>query len=412
MRILHVNHSDLSGGASIAAMRLHLALLKEGVDSKFLALNQSSTEPGVIKSATKVSKYLNLARFHFDQIPVKKYRNRLPGLFSPAWHGSSRIVELINSQNADIVHFHWINNGMIRVADIVKIEAPIVWSMHDMWPFTGGCHYDDNCGLYRGECGPCKVLGSARKSDLSHRGYKSKAKCYGKKNDITFIGLSKWLSDTAKQSSLLGGKSVLNLPNMIDPKEYKTLDREFCRQLFNLPEDKQLVLFGAMNATSDPRKGYSELVKALTLLRDEDLDLVVFGSSHDGVSHSAGKNIHFLGELGDTQSLVALYNAVDVMVVPSRQENLSNIIMESLACGTPVVGFDIGGNGDMIKHTQNGYLATSYSSEDLAAGISWVLQNGFEGKTNSISSAHVDKFSADNIIPMYISLYKEILTNA
>ena len=160
MKILIVNTSDIQGGAARAAYRLHQALLTEGVDSQMLVQSQSSDDFTVIGPQTKVQKALGKLRPTLDSLPVHRYKDRTKTLFSPSWLPFSSIVERINSINPDVVHLHWIAGGMIRIEDLPKIKAPIVWSLHDMWAFTGGCHYDEECGAYQKQCGTCPVLGS------------------------------------------------------------------------------------------------------------------------------------------------------------------------------------------------------------------------------------------------------------
>ncbi|NLO17471.1 MAG: glycosyltransferase, partial [Arcobacter butzleri] len=172
--------------------------------------------------------------------------------------------------------------------------------------------------------------------------------------------------------NFLEDKNHINLPNPIDTNTFKPFDKESSRELWSLPKDKKLVLFGAMGATSDPRKGFKELSKALSLI-NTDVEFVVFGSSKPQNASDFGFKTHYLGHLHDDVSLVTLYSAVDVMVVPSLQENLSNAVMESLACGVPVVAFGATGLLDIVDHQTNGYLAEPFESEDMACGIEWVL---------------------------------------
>ena len=223
--------------------------------------------------------------------------------------------------------------------------------------------------------------------------------------------LSKWLNNSSKKSTLLKNKRHVNLPNPIDTNTFKPFDKQKARELWCLPKNKKLVLFGAIYATSDERKGYNILSNALTKLNYKDIQFIVFGSSGPSNQGDAITNIHYLGKLNDDISLITLYSAADVMVVPSLQENLSNTIMESMACGTPVVGFDIGGNGDLIDHKKNGYLAKYLNSDDLTKGISWVLSEMDNHNNLSIKAREkiVLNFDSDIVAKQYINLYKSIL---
>lgn len=411
MKILIVNTSDMGGGAARAAYRLHRALLDIGVDSKMLVQVKSSDDYTVIGPTKKVRKAINRFRPILDSFPVRRYKNRSKTLFSPSWVGFSGIVNKINEINPDIVHLHWISGGMMSIEDITKIKAPIVWTLHDMWAFTGGCHYNEGCERYKTECGNCKVLGSVRRNDLSNRVYKRKQKAYKSNEDMTIVGLSSWINEYAKKSTLLKDKKHINLPNPIDTTVFKPFDKRKARELWNLPQEKKLVLFGAINAINDPRKGFKELTDALQRLNKKlDIEFVVFGSSNPFNAPNFGFKTHYLGHLYDDVSLVTLYNAVDVMVVPSLQENLSNAVMESLACATPVVAFDVGGNSDMIVHKENGYLAKSFETTDLKNGIEWVLNtlNYDELRINAREKV-VREFDNKVVAKKYLRLYEEIL---
>lgn len=410
MKILLVNTSDIQGGAARAAYRLHRALLNQGIDSQMLVQNKSSDDYTVLVLSRTISNRLaKKIKPTLDFIFTKFYPHKTKTLFSPSWLPFSQIVKKINEINPDIVHLHWICDGMLKIEDLAKIKQSIVWSLHDMWAFTGGCHYDEECGRYKESCGNCKVLNSNKKNDLSFNILKRKTKSF-KKHDLTIIGLSQWLANAAKESYLFKNKKIINIPNPIDSNLFKPFDKKTARQLWNLPENKKLVLFGAMNATSDPRKGYQELRESLQKLQNKNIELIVFGSSEPKEKPNFNFKSHYTGHLHDDVSLVTLYSACDVMVVPSIQENLSNAIMESLACGTPVVGFNVGGNSDMIEHHKNGYLATPFDTTDLAKGIEWILNaENYDELCLNARKKVLEKFESEIVAKQYIALYKEVL---
>ena len=410
MKILIVNKSDIQGGAARAAYRLHKALLENGVDSKMLVQDKISDDYTVIGPTTKVQKAIAKIRPTIDSLPVRLYKNRTKTLFSPSWLGFSGIVDKINKINPDIVHLHWICGGMMTIEDISRIKAPIIWSLHDNWAFTGGCHIKWKCEKYRENCGACPRLGSQKENDLSRRVWRRKQKSFANINNITIVGLSHWLTECSKNSSLLNNRKHITLPNPIDINIFKPFYKDKARELWNLPKDKKLVLFGAMSATSDINKGFKELSDAMEKLTSKDIELVVFGSSKPQNAPDFGFKTHYLGRLHDDVSLVTLYSAVDVMVVPSLQENLSNTIMESLACATPVVAFDVGGNSDMIEHKINGYLAKPFESNDLANGIDWVLNaSNYDELCDNARDKVVRGFDSKVVAKKYIKLYEEIL---
>lgn len=410
MKVLIVNTSDIEGGAARAAYRLHCSLLEAGVDSKMLVQSKASDDFTVIGPVSKFEKGLGKIRPTLDAIPVKRYKNRSKTLFSPSWFPYSNIVDRINEIDPDVVHLHWIAGGLLPIEDLAKIKAPIVWSLHDNWAFTGGCHIMWECERYQESCGACPRLASNKVNDLSRKIWLRKKKTFLKLPRMKVIGLSEWLSSSAKNSSLLKNNSVSCLPNPINTEMYAPYNKLQARELLGLPPGKKLIAFGAMNATGDINKGFKELAQALSQL-PADYELVVFGSSEPEISQGFKQKSHYLGHLHDDITLRVLYNAADVMVVPSLQENLSNAIMESLSCGTPVVAFDIGGNSDLINHQVNGYLAEPYSTADLAKGIDWVLQHQSPDKlANNARQKVLENFESSLVATKYIDLYREVLS--
>lgn len=409
MKILIVNTSDILGGAARAAYRLHKGLLTQGVDSHMFVQFKYSDDYTVIGPKTNLQKAINRLRPKIDTMPVSRYPERSKTLFSSSWFPSLGVIDKINAFNPDIVHLHWIGYGMIRIEDLSKINAPIVWSLHDNWAFTGGCHIKWNCDRYKHNCGFCPRLASNIERDLSRKIWLRKKKTFMKLPKMKIIGLSNWMANCAKESSLFKNHEVLCLPNPINTKIYYPFDKDQARILLNLPKNKKLIGFGAISATNDLNKGFKQLEGALNLL-PTDYELVVFGSSKPNATKGFKQMVYYLGHLHDDVSLRALYSAVDVIVVPSLQENLSNVIMESLACGTPVVGFSVGGNTDLIEHKRNGYLAEEYDERDLSFGIEWVLSNN-ESKELSLKAVSKvqNNFSETIVIKKYIKQYKELL---
>lgn len=411
MKLLIVNTSDIQGGAARAAYRLHRALLSEGVDSQMLVQLKFSDDFTVIGPQNKFQRALAMIRPTLDSLPVRCYPKRTKTLFSPSWFGFSNIINKINEINPDIVHLHWICGGMMRVEDMARIKAPIVWSLHDMWAFTGGCHYDEECGRYKEACGNCKVLGSEKENDLSRKIIKRKQKAFASKKDMTIVGLSNWLNECSKKSTLLKDKNHINLPNPIDTTTFKPFDKEKSRELWSLPKDKKLVLFGAMSATSDPRKGFKELSEAMSLMeKNSDIEFVVFGSSRPQNASNFGFKTHYLGHLHDDVSLVTLYSAADVMVVPSLQEAFGQTASEAMSCGTPVVAFGTTGLLDIVDHKINGYLAKPFDTDDLAYGIDWILNyENYDGLCKNAREKVLKEFDSVVVAGKYIKLYEEIL---
>ena len=410
MKVLIVSTRDKVGGAARAAFRLFQGLERIGVDAHMLVLSKTSDEPAVQGPRSK--KDVALAKLYpsLNGIVLNMlYGNKKRRTFS----GSITTYDLsrkINEINPDIVNLHWVGDGFLRIEDLKKIHKPIVWSLHDMWPFTGGCHYDLECGKYRQSCGACPALGSHKERDMSRWVFNRKKKTFAALDHLTIVGLSQWLGSCAAESSLLKDKRIEILPNGIDTAIFKPVDKVTARKMLNLPLDKKLVLFGAMNPQASSIKGYHHLVDALQCVRHEQLNFVIFGTSHPQKHLELKHETHYLGKFADDLSLAVVYSAADVVVVPSIQENLSNVIMEALACSTPVTAFDIGGNSDMIVHQQNGYLAKPFQTEDLASGIDWVIEDDYRWKKLSDAARkHMEEhYTLEKVAQQYQTLFSSL----
>jgi len=409
MKVLIVASSDIVGGAHKAAYRLHRALLTHNIDSQMLVQNKNSDDYTIIGPTSSLRKYLiNPLRPALDHIIMKM--NSIKTLFSSSYLPFSEIVRQINKIQPDVVHLHWVTGGMMRIEDIAKIKAPIVWNCQDMWPFTGGCHFSGSCKLYKESCGNCPILESHRTNDLSKKVIARKSKSYAKVPSLTVVGVSKWMAVCAGESSLFSNRKIVNIPNCLDVNLFKPIDKNIVRDLFNIPRNKKVILFGAANPTTDQRKGGKELFESIKLLDLKSVVLVIAGSTRPEKVEDFKYPVYFISPLRDEVSLPMMYNIADVIIVPSLEENLSNSIIESLACGIPVVSFDIGGNSDMIEHKKNGYLSQNISSKDLAKGISWVLEYDNYKKLSSYSREKVLKeFDSKVVAKRYIELYKDVL---
>lgn len=413
MKIAQLSTHDIQGGAARAAYRLHKGLLSGGADSCMLVQTKMGDDTTVLGPISKFDKGLALLRPTLDQLPLNLYRSRKKSVFYPAWFPENNWKH-IQHINPDIVHVHWICEGFVRIENIRKFQKPIVWTLHDSWPFTGGCHIPFNCLRYQNSCGKCPYLGSNKENDLSHRIWKRKNRSW-KDVNLTVVTPSRWLSECAQRSSLFRNRRVEVIPNGINISIYKPFDKLFARDIWGLPRDKRLILFGAMSSTSDSNKGFHLLQPALLKMNYIDssfnTELIVFGDSEPASPPDFGMKTHYMGRLHDDVSLALLYAAADVFIAPSIHENLSNVVLETLACGTPCVAFNIGGMPDMIEHKKNGYLARPFEPEDLAHGISWVLKE--KERLKQLSRAAREKseeeFSVELMAERYIELYEELL---
>mgnify|MGYP000056782503 CR=1 FL=1 len=417
MKILHVNTNDIEGGAARAANRLHKGLLQKNIYSRMVVNNKKTDDFTVITLNTnKLERIKTKIRLFLDEKLKSIYFKRLKVTWSCNLFCNKSLVNFINKSNFDIVHFHWINASMLSIKDIKKINKPIVWTMHDMWPFTGGCHYSDNCVLYKEDCNKCKQLSNKKDTFLSGYILKEKYSSY-KKKSIVYVTPSEWLEKCSKESFLLKNSNIKVIPNGIDLKIFKKLDKNFCKKILNLDLSKKYILFGAMTSTSDKRKGYDLLKRALSFfkekfyLKDKDIVLLVFGANKPQNNENLPFDINYLGQISDDITLNIIYNSADVFIAPSREDNLPNTIVEALSCGVPCVAFNVGGMIDLIEHKNNGYLAEPFNIEDLAEGINFVLED--ENRWNNLSENALNKaqkdYNINDISDKYIDLYKKIL---
>lgn len=407
MKIAILSTLDLKGGAAKAAFRLYRGLNETDIDSSMFVLNKKSTENKIIGNSFFVGRIILFVKKIIDYLPLIKYTRWNKEIFSVGLV-PTRMIKKINNFSPDIVHMHWVNSGFINIEGVSNFKAPIVWTLHDMWVFTGGCHYDDNCERYTGSCGSCPMLGSNDDMDLSYNILKRKEISWFNLN-ICFVAPSNWLADCARRSSLLKNRIIRVIPNGLDFEIFKPIDKTTARRELNLPIDKKIVLFGAAQVDKDKRKGYGLFLKSLDFLNSNDIELLVIGKINDDNSDNINNfKVHYLGEINNESLLVKVYSAADVLAIPSLQENLSNMVVEAMACNIPVVAFDIGGMPDMIKHKVTGWLAKAFEPSSLAAGINWSLNNS-DYFSDTIRGAAMVKFDLKIISKQYCDLYQEVI---
>lgn len=419
MNVLLLSTFDIEGGAARAAYRLHQGLQQQGLAAQMLVQQQSSADPQVMSPATRLAQGWARARLGLDALPLKRYAQRERHLtFSPQWL-PDRTAAQVRRLNPDLVNLHWINEGFLQIETLAKLGKPLVWTLHDMWPFTGGCHYSQSCQNYQTACGACPQLGSQRQRDLSRSIWTRKQKAWQSLN-LTIVALCDWMATAARSSSLFRQARIERIPNGIDPSLYRPLDSQMARQLLGLPLEKRLVLFGSLQATRDRRKGFHLLQPALQMLQQTDdsreIELVVFGASRPDSTQAApefGLKTHYLGSFKDDLTLALIYSAVDLFVLPSTEENLANTILEAMACGTPCVAFQIGGMPDLIEHQQTGYLAKPNDIADLAQGLSWVLADERHAQLAERSRQKVmQEFTLERQARCYAQLFAELLSRS
>ena len=418
MKTLLLSTSDIKGGAARAANRLHHGFNKISVESKILSQVKYSQDSQVIGTqvASGIGQAITGLRLTLDQLPLKIYSDRVETTYSPHWL-PDKINSKITKLNPDVINLHWVSSGYLQIETITKFNKPLVWTLHDMWAFTGGCHYNQECERYTSSCGACPQLGSNRDWDLSRWVWQRKTKAW-KNLNFTVVTPSVWLAKCANQSSLFKDRRVEVIPNSLDTDIYRPINKKVARELLKLPQDKQLILFLSLRTTSDKRKGFHLLQPALQELSQagwqEKLEIIVVGASRPKKPPEFGFKSNYLGTLKDELTLALAYSAADIFIAPSIQDNLPNTVLEAISCGTPCVAFKIGGMPDMIDHQQNGYLAQPYKIEDLAQGIAWVLGNEERHRKLSYYAREKaeQKFTLEIQARLYLSLFTEILESS
>ena len=411
MKIFHLSNSDANGGAARAANRIHSALVKKGINSLMLVNKKNLNDENIIEPQDFIEKILVKLRLYISNILIKflKTHKDIPysiSLFPSSW------INRINKSDADIVHLHWVQHEMLSISDIGKIEKPIVWTLHDMWAFCGAEHLAQDDRWRSGYQKKDNII-SKYVIDLDRWTWLRKLKHWKKK--IHIVTPSNWLANCVRNSKLMRNWPVTVIPNLLNTDSWKPKDKNLARKLIGLPIDVPLAIFGSLGANSSYNKGFDLLAETLNFIKKEgnlkNMKVVVFGKNTFKSLPKLNFPLHFIGHLDD-ESLVNLYSAADVTIIPSRQEAFCQIASESQACGTPVVAFNIGGLTDIVDHLNTGYLAKPFDIEDLSKGISWVLekkQRLLIGKETRIRT--VKKFSQELLIKKYQSVYEKVLKN-
>ena len=410
MRVLIVNTSERTGGAAVAANRLMKALNNNGVKAKMLVRDKESdtlTIVGLPKSPMLHwyflwERFVIFCRLHFSRKHLFEIDLANTG---------SDITKLREFQEADVIHLHWINQGMLSLNGIRKIlrsGKPVVWTMHDIWPATGICHLTLGCHYFVSRCANCKYLpGGGSSNDLASRVWQKKQQMQADEN-IYYVACSRWLESEAKSSALLKGQKITSIPNPIDTHIYKKGNKEEARQRLGLPLDKKLILFASQRVTNE-NKGMSYLIEACRQLGDL-CEVVILGGHAEEVVAQLPMKAHPLGYVNDEQRIVDVYNAADVFVLPSLSENLPNTIMEAMACGVPCVAFKVGGIPEEIDHLKNGYVAAYRDANDLAKGIEWVLQKAdYEVLSQQAVHKVMQCYSQQSVAVKYLDVYQQAM---
>jgi glycosyltransferase involved in cell wall biosynthesis len=416
MRILHLSSLDNSGGASRAAFRLHKGLIQQSVDSHMFVRNKISDDETVIKYKYPQSfrKILYRNRQRHVKADYDKYRLRRPAnqeLFSDD-RSALKIGFRRQLPEADIYHLHWTSDFVDLPAFFASVKKPVVWTLHDMFPFTGGCHYSNDCEKFKTHCKQCPQLGSVNQKDLSYHSWERKSNAFkGFKNRIIIRADSYWLADESRKSSLFKGLDIETIHYGIETDEFIPRDKMACRQALNIPVNSRVIVFGAPGI-NNPRKGFHKLLAALVQLRNiyADLFLLSFGSG----TMSSGTDIPglHLGNVSNNNLLSLIYNCADVFVIPSLQEAFGQTALEAMSCGIPVAGFSTGGIPDMIENGLTGYLGEAGNTDGLMDAINRILilnKSDYKKMADNCREKVLAGFQLSHQADKYIDVYKKLL---
>jgi len=418
MKVLLVGKSADTGGAAIASYRLMEILRERGVDIKMLVQEGEKGKEAVYSTTrTVIKKQINFLRFVWERLLFLRHEKsrEIRFLFSLANTGE-RLSRNHLVREADILHLQWVNGGFLSrksIRKLLSLGKPVVWTFHDMWPMTGGCHHALTCDHYMQECGDCIYLKHPRKKDLSHRLWKRKKRMYLDRS-FTVITPSKWMAERVKESSLLGHMEVHTIHNPVDQTRFRPADRQqACRNL-GLDPSRRYILFGAASV-KNLYKGFTYFQEAVRLLSgdpdmSEGVEILIFGKARGDVSGMFPLKTHVVDYVHSEHTMVDLYNAAHLYALSSLQDNFPSTVMESMLCGTPVAGFRTGGIPEMITHLEDGYLAEFKSAGDLAEGIKWILSyNPYPELSRKVRSAAVRRFSMERSAEKHVELYRKLI---
>lgn len=367
MNIVHLATTDY-GGAFKAAQRIQDCIRLYHHQSDILVRTRLFETDTIAVMNNPLKKFLSKSRNFLNLLLSRG--EVVTDLFGADLSGHPKVRE------ADVIMLHWVNSFLSgkSIRRLAGLHKPIIWVMHDMWVFTGGCHYDLYCERYEKGCGSCPMLGIPFKKDISYWNLHRKKKLFDQ-TDIAFVAISTWEENCASDSLALRLKNIVRIPNPIDIDIFRPLDRKALRSK-NAVSDKKVILFGADKALANPLKGFQYLIEALQYLTGEGYQVICFGEApEDKRIAPPDIPVRYLGTIREECVLAEWYNIADVFVSPSLQEGFGYTVCEALACGTPAVTFAVGGLLDQIVHKGNGYLAKLRDAEDLAEGIRYCMEH-------------------------------------
>lgn len=418
---MKVVHCSTGVSFSSANYRIHLALIKSGIHSEILTLYKNPKNMLNVHDISEYGKkyaihqrcayYFNILEFYY----LDKIAGLMKGMPFTTGKIGVNICEIPLIREADIIHIHCVNAGFLgfnSIRKIIKLNKPIIITLHDSWFLTGGCHVLNGCSEFENGCANCKELKHLNR--ISESLFKEKSKLLS--SEIVLTAPSRWTYYNIKKSKLLSKNKSYIIGNTLDFEIFSTIrEQEVCEILGKKKKSKKIkLLFGALNSTITPYKGFSYLVEALNemLYRypeiAQNVELNIFGANEQPNSVVSKFQYTYWGYISDERKLAAIYNYCDIYVVPSLEDSFNQTVLESCACGTPVVSFRTGGICDIIQHKKTGYLAKYKDSKDLLHGILWMLDKR-KDIGNQAQKYVRNTYSQKEIAYQFIRIYEETL---
>jgi len=415
MKIVHLSTFTAEGGAGVATLRIHKKLLEKGIHSDLLVYRSSDR---TLQNVTEVKKglFYRMRESIFYRLDNFLFKKKIrPGAQQFSFNRFSRVSVFDHSliKQADIVCLYWVGANFLTPRQIGKINKPIIWRLSDKWAFTGGCHYSGDCKKYEEHCGNCPQLITNEEKDFTWFGLKRKYEEWKDKN-ITVVAPSTWIADAAGRSTILKNKEIVRIGTGVDHNIFKPIDKAQARAALNIPPSSKVILFGANNALESTYKGGVFFRKMVEQLADKDYIFLLFGSDKTQQKDDVYKNVRFLGVLRKENDLCRAYNTADIFICPSTEDNLPNTVLESMACGTPCIGFkNSGGVVDVITHKENGYLAEYKNTDDLVNGVLWINDANNNGSISENARQKIlREFTLEQQVDSFILLYQSVLNSS
>ncbi len=416
-KIAMLSYHQSNGGAAIACNRLVKSLRDAGAKVNHLT-QEGKTGNGVDLIGknfwNRMSNFLRFIAERLYFLPFEKNKS-IRFLFNPGIFGQN-IAQHTAIQSADIIHLHFTNFGFLsakNIEQLCSLNKPVVWTLHDMWAFTGGCHHSGNCENYQESCGNCiEFIKNPNPNDLSHQLWMKKFKAFRQKN-LSIITCSDWLQNRAKKSSILMDQTIISLPNTLDLEQiFVPGHKKTAKRTLGLSENIPLVLFVAVRPNA-VKKGFNEFIEVVKKLENKTpFQIGIVGNVIDKKPfEKINQQIHFFGHIDSPEKLAAIYQASDCYVTTSLEENLPNTIMEAMSCGTPCIGFQVGGIPEMIDHLINGYVAKSFDTQDFADGVEWILNQDATIGENARKKSETH-YSETIVAQKHLQFYQSCLQHA